>query len=52
MLEAIARQVGAQTGADPEVQALAEATRLDSLARQIDETQKQEAARDAASDGP
>ena len=39
MLDAIARQVGAQVGHDPEVAALAEATRLDSLARQIDETQ-------------
>lgn len=42
MLEAIARQVGAQVGQDPEVAALAEATRLDNLARQIDETQKAE----------
>ena len=42
MLEAIARQVGAQAGEDPEVAALAEATRLDSLARQIDDTQRQE----------
>lgn len=40
MLDAIARQVGAQVGHDPEVAALAEATRLDSLARQIDETQQ------------
>ena len=43
LLEEIARRVGAQQGADPEVAALAEATRLDTLARQIDETQKQEA---------
>ena len=43
LLEAIARQVGAQRGEDPEVAALAEATRLDSLAKQIDETQKEEA---------
>ena len=43
MLDAIARQVGAQCSSDPEVAALAEATRLDSLARQIDETQKEQA---------
>lgn len=42
MLEAIAKQVGAQYGKDPEVAALAEATRLDSLAKQIDETQKEQ----------
>jgi uncharacterized membrane protein len=42
MLESIARKVGAQVGHDPEVAALAEATRLDSLARQIDETQKEQ----------
>jgi uncharacterized membrane protein len=42
MLDAIARHVGAQVGNDPEVAALAEATRIDSLARQIEETQKQE----------
>jgi uncharacterized membrane protein len=41
MLDAIARQVGAQVGHDPEVAALAEATRLDSLAKQIDETQRE-----------
>lgn len=50
MLESIARAVGAQCGQDPEVAALAEATRLESLARQIDETQKEEAA--AAGEGP
>jgi uncharacterized membrane protein len=42
LLEAIARKVGAQCGDDPEVAALAEATRLETLARQIDETQKEE----------
>ena len=42
MLDAIAKQVGAQVGPDPEVEALAEATRLDSLAKQIDETQHDE----------
>lgn len=42
LLEAIARKVGAQVGDDPEVAALAEATRLETLARQIDETQKEE----------
>lgn len=41
MLESIAKKVGAQCGDDPEVAALAEATRLESLARQIDETQKE-----------
>src|SRR3569623_910692 len=39
MLDAIAKRVGAQVGNDPEVEALAQATKLDSLARQIDETQ-------------
>jgi uncharacterized membrane protein len=47
MLDAIAKKVGAQVGNDPEVEALAEATRIESLARQIDETQKQQ---DAAAD--
>ncbi|MBC5785839.1 DUF1003 domain-containing protein [Ramlibacter sp. USB13] len=42
MLELIAQKVGAQVGHDPEVAALAEATRLDSLAKQIDETQKEQ----------
>ena len=50
MLDAIAKQVGAQVGHDSEVAALAEATRLESLARQIDETQKAEAA--ARGDAP
>jgi uncharacterized membrane protein len=44
MLDAIAKQVGVQSGHDPEVAALAEATRLDSLASQIDETQKEQEA--------
>ena len=49
MLDAIAKQVGAQVGNDPEVEALAQATKLDSLARQIDETQRdEEHAEDAA----
>ena len=43
MLDAIARKVGAQHGSDPEVAALAEATRIDSLARQIDETHEADA---------
>jgi uncharacterized membrane protein len=43
MLDAIAKQVGAQCDNDPEVAALAEATRLESLAKQIDETQKEQA---------
>ncbi|HZY16746.1 MAG TPA: DUF1003 domain-containing protein [Ramlibacter sp.] len=38
MLEAIAAAVGATQGGDPEVAALAEATRLDSLARQLDDS--------------
>ncbi|HEY0826402.1 MAG TPA: DUF1003 domain-containing protein [Ramlibacter sp.] len=41
MLDAIARKVGAQCGNDPEVAALAEATRLDALASQLDETRKE-----------
>lgn len=48
MLEAIARQVGAQVGQDPEVAALAAATRLDSLAKQIDETQREQQRQDKA----
>jgi uncharacterized membrane protein len=44
MLDAIAKKVGAQCGPDPEVEALAEATRLESLAKQIEETQVEEAA--------
>jgi uncharacterized membrane protein len=42
LLEQIARTVGAATTRDPEVQALSEATRIDSLARQIDEMQREE----------
>jgi uncharacterized membrane protein len=42
LLEEIARKVGAQCGDDPEVAALAEATRLETLAQQIDETRKEE----------
>jgi len=41
MLDAIARQVGVQSGSDPEVAALAEATRIESLARQIDDTHRE-----------
>ena len=48
MLDAIAKQVGAQVGNDPEVAALAEATRLESLAKQIDETQKEQEREPAA----
>lgn len=48
MLDAIAKQVGAQCDPDPEVAALAEATQLDSLAKQIDETQREEARREEA----
>jgi uncharacterized membrane protein len=44
MLDGIAKAVGAQCGKDPEVAALAEATRLDSLASQLDETRKEEQA--------
>lgn len=40
LLERIARAVGAQGADDPEVQALAEAKRLDTLASQIDETRE------------
>jgi uncharacterized membrane protein len=42
MLEAIAKATGAQCGNDPEVAALAEATRLDKLAREIDGMRKEE----------
>ena len=40
LLEDIARTVGASNGQDPEVAALARATHLDTLAREIDETEK------------
>ena len=42
MLDAIAKAVGAQCGDDAEVAALAKATQLESLASQLDETQKKE----------
>ena len=48
LLEEIARTVGASKGHDPEVAALAKATRLDTLAREIDETQKGEKEKAAA----
>jgi uncharacterized membrane protein len=48
LLEEVARSLGIAKCQDPEVAALAEATRLDSLARQIDETQKQDAAEQEA----
>ena len=41
MLEAIAKATGAQCGGDPEVAALAEATRLDKLAGEIDAMQEE-----------
>jgi uncharacterized membrane protein len=50
MLDVIARKVGAQCGRDPEVAALAEATRLESLARQIDDTAKKDEAAPAGDD--
>jgi uncharacterized membrane protein len=40
LLEDIARTVGASKGHDPEVAALAKATRLDTLAREIDDSQQ------------
>jgi uncharacterized membrane protein len=42
LLEEIARTVGASKGHDPEVAALAKATQLDTLAREIDNTEKAE----------
>ena len=51
MLEAIARQVGAQVGQDPEVAALAAATRLDSLAKEIDETRRDQERQEKAGQG-
>lgn len=48
LLEAVARKVGAQCGDDPEVAALAEATRLETLARQIDDTRRKEEAAERA----
>jgi uncharacterized membrane protein len=42
LLEDIARTVGASKGHDPEVAALAKATSLDTLAREIDQTEKTE----------
>ena len=47
LLEAVARRVGAQEGEDAEIAALAQATRLETLAEQIDETEKDVDARDA-----
>ena len=47
MLEAIAKATGAQCGDDPEVAALAEATRLDKLAGEIDAMQKEQGAANA-----
>lgn len=49
LLEEIAKSVGAAKAHDPEVAALAEATRLDKLAQQIDESQKREDAAEQAS---
>src|SRR4051812_12143713 len=48
LLEDIARTVGASRGHDPEVAALAEATRLDTLAREIEKTQREERAASVA----
>jgi uncharacterized membrane protein len=42
LLEDIARTVGASKGHDPEVAALSKATRLDTLAHEIDKSEKQE----------
>jgi uncharacterized membrane protein len=42
LLESIARHLGVEKEDDPEVSALAEATRLDALARQIEETHEEE----------
>jgi uncharacterized membrane protein len=42
LLDEIARAVGASKGNDPEVAALAKATRLDTLAREIDQTEQAE----------
>lgn len=44
LLDDIAKAVGASKGHDPEVAALAEATRLDTLAREIDEPHKEDGA--------
>ena len=51
LLESVARHLGVQQGEDPEVSALAQATQLDALAKEIDETQleeEREKERDAA----
>ncbi|MBK6007401.1 DUF1003 domain-containing protein [Ramlibacter ginsenosidimutans] len=42
LLESVARHLGVQQGEDPEVSALAQATRLDALAKEIDETHEEE----------
>ena len=47
LLDDIARAVGASKGHDPEVAALAKVTRLETLAREIDETQQRDAPRSA-----
>ena len=44
LLDEIAQAVGVSRGHDPEVAALAKATRLETLAHEIDETQKAERA--------
>jgi uncharacterized membrane protein len=42
LLERVAEKLGVSQGEDPEVAALAEATRLDSLVEEIEETQREE----------
>jgi uncharacterized membrane protein len=48
LLDEIARAVGASRAHDPEVAALKEATRLDTLAQEIDQTQKQDVGQGAS----
>jgi uncharacterized membrane protein len=52
MLNEIAKAVGASCGDDVEVEALAKATRLDSLAREIEQTQQEEKEKEEAGAEP
>ena len=52
MLERIARKVGAHVSDDPQVRALEQATRTDTLVEQIEEASRQDAGKPSATDGP
>ncbi len=52
MLERIAKKVGAHVGDDPQVRALEEATRPDTLVEQIEEAYREEAGEPPRKEGP